>query len=394
LNNALERLDAQRREILATAVSGELMSPAMSRSEVSAALSGNLSGAQLAAGRQSVLFGADVALLNPPEGTLGELPQTWRWVRVDQVGEVRLGRQRSPEHHHGEHLRPYLRVANVYEDHIDTSDVHEMNFKPDEFVIFALEHGDILLNEGQSMELVGRPALFRDELPGACFQNTLIRFRSGPAVDAEFALLVFMHYLHSGQFRKVARGSTNIAHLGLDRFRSMPFPLPPLEQQKSIVKEARRRLDVCHAQAAAVQASIDRLPQMERELLAAAVAGELARQDLEDESAAQLLERLGEPIEIVPPQRESNGKGATVQPPSTTPTGASKSKFQLCSLLKKAGRPMPLPELFALAGLDRDQPEHVELFYLALRFELGSTIRQVGDDAENAMLEVNTDAPC
>jgi type I restriction enzyme S subunit len=75
-------------------------------------------------------------------------------------------------------MRPYLRVANVFENRIDISDVLEMNFTPEEFEVYALEYGDILLNEGQSLELVGRPAMFKNEIEGACFQNTLVRFRT------------------------------------------------------------------------------------------------------------------------------------------------------------------------------------------------------------------------
>lgn len=65
---------------------------------------------------------------------------------------------------------------------------------------------------------------------------------------------------------------------------------------------------------------------------------------------------------------------------------------KLGEVLKKAGRPLPLPELFALAGFDRNEPEQVELFYLALRSELNYTIRQVGGDTENVMLEEIDDA--
>ena len=53
-----------------------------------------------------------------------------------------------------------------------------MNFTPDEFAIYALRYADILLNEGQSPELVGRPALYREEIPGCCDQKTLLRFRA------------------------------------------------------------------------------------------------------------------------------------------------------------------------------------------------------------------------
>lgn len=82
------------------------------------------------------------------KATIGTVAGGWTTSQVWEVGEIQLGRQRSPEHHTGRHMRPYLKVANVHEDRIDTSDVLEMNFTPEEFQRCALRHGDILLNEG------------------------------------------------------------------------------------------------------------------------------------------------------------------------------------------------------------------------------------------------------
>ncbi len=118
-------------------------------------------------------------------GTLDKLGSRWEVVTVEAAGEVRLGRQRAPQYQTGKYTHPYLRVANVYENQIDLSDLLSMDFNEREFERYHLQYGDILLNEGQSIELVGRPAIWRDELPGCCFQNTLIRFRSSgsPARD-------------------------------------------------------------------------------------------------------------------------------------------------------------------------------------------------------------------
>lgn len=398
LRSALGRLNAQRKEIFAAAACGELAVPSdrTSKGAIIASATMPETRQKVDSSRRSPAGRSNVPAPGEMDGGIAPLPSGWTYARIDQVGEVRLGRQRSPEHHRGDHLRPYLRVANVLEDRIDVREVHEMNFTPEEYPVYALEYGDILLNEGQSLELVGRPAMFRNELPGACFQNHLIRFRAGEKLDPEYALLVFMHYLHSGQFRKIARGSTNIANLGLERFRSMRFPLPPLAEQKAIKQEARARLDLVGSQLLAVRTSIERLPEMERELLAAAVAGELVVQQPEDEPAAQLLDRLGEPTEISAPSpaEKKNGKtkGGTVKPKSTPFPKVGRSRVQLSAVLQRAGRPLPLPELFALAGFDRDQPEQVELFYLALRSELGQTIRRTGDNLENATLEI-IDAP-
>ncbi len=150
-------------------------------------------------------------------------------------------------------MRPYLRVANVYEDRIDTSDVAEMNFTPAEFERYALTVGDVLLNEGQSLELVGRPALYRGEVEGACFQNTLVRFRAGKAVLPKFALLVFRSYLHNQRFQRIARWTTNIAHLGAERFAKLEFPVPPIPEQRRIVAALEERLSELDAAVAGLE---------------------------------------------------------------------------------------------------------------------------------------------
>ena len=180
------------------------------------------------------------------------------------------------------------------------------NFDDREVAKYELRRGDILLNEGQSPELVGRAAIYRDEMPGACFQNHLIRFRAGPDVVPEFALLVFRRYLHSGVFRSIARWSTNIANLGLRRFNALPFPLPPREEQELIAAAARRGLDATANQTSAVLDSLKKVPEMERELLAAAVAGEIVAQIPGEESATALLARLGPPPS---PLRQPRGRG-------------------------------------------------------------------------------------
>jgi len=163
----------------------------------------------------------------------------WETVTVADAGDVQLGRQRAPKYQSGNHTRNYLRVANVFEDRIDLSDVLSMDFDTSDFERYKLENGDILLNEGQSTELVGRPAIWRNEVPDMCFQNTLLRFRAYPAkAEPEYALCVFLRYLHASKFASVSSKTSSVAHLGAARFARMPFPLPPLEIQSEF---SRRR---------------------------------------------------------------------------------------------------------------------------------------------------------
>jgi len=142
-----------------------------------------------------------------------------------------------------------------------------MNFTPQEFEIFRLERNDILLNEGQSLELVGRPALYRGELPGACFTNTLVRFRPFAALNVKFALSVFRAFMHSGRFQKIARWTTNIAHLGADRFAKMAFPLPPLAEQTRIAAEVDRRLSMIEELEAVTTTELQRATRLRQSIL-------------------------------------------------------------------------------------------------------------------------------
>lgn len=213
---------------------------------------------------------------------MSDLPPGWEWTTIGEVGEVMLGRQRSPKWHFGPHMRPYLRVANVFEDRIDISDVKEMDFPPTHYERYKLEPGDILLNEGQSPEWVGRPAMYRGELPGACFTNSLIRFRPLPGVDGRYAFYLFLHHLHSRRFMREAQITTNIAHLSANRFKSVEFPLPPLREQERIVAAIGEHLPRLDAAGVAVRSAQRRIGVLSLALLARSQSEgeELALDDL------------------------------------------------------------------------------------------------------------------
>lgn len=163
------------------------------------------------------------------------LPKGWTLKKVEELGEVQAGRQRSPSFKAGE-LRPYLRVANVYDGYIDISDVKSMRFTNAEFTRYQLRAGDILLNEGQSAELVGRPAIYQGIPQDCCFQNTLIRFRPSAGVDPNFALKLFQQCLYDGTFKTIAKKTTSIAHLGVSRFAGLALKWPPFSEQRRIAQ--------------------------------------------------------------------------------------------------------------------------------------------------------------
>lgn len=155
-------------------------------------------------------------------------------VTIRESGDVQLGRQRAPKYQSGTFTKPYLRVANVFDGFIDYSDVLNMDFDQQDLQTYCLSAGDILLNEGQSRELVGRCAIYDGKLPECCFQNTLIRYRAGKNVLKDYAFAYFQHCFHTGVFAAISSQTTSIAHLGADRFAKLKIPIPPKREQQKI----------------------------------------------------------------------------------------------------------------------------------------------------------------
>ena len=192
---------------------------------------------------------------------IGEIPESWEVRKLNTLGLVDCGkaknkRQAAPE-------RPYLRVANVLDDEINPADVLSMPFSDDEFEQYKLEPGDILLNEGQSLELVGRPAVYRGTPPNVAMQNALLRWRPDTdAVDPNYGYQYIRFLYTAGVFSQVATQTTSIAHLGLGRFRALPIAVPPLEEQRrvaailSAADEPRRALETELAQLKQVKAGL------------------------------------------------------------------------------------------------------------------------------------------
>src|SRR5262249_35551338 len=158
------------------------------------------------------------------------LPAGWSWTTVGEVGEVRLGRQRSPKNRSSQYPTKYIRAANITWGGLDLSDVLDMEFTPPEREVYRLLPGDVLLSGASgSADEVGKPVIWRGELEGCCFQNTVVRFRPR-GMPPGFPFVVFSHFARNGVFAQVSKG-VGIHHLGADRFAQLRFPLPPPNEQ-------------------------------------------------------------------------------------------------------------------------------------------------------------------
>jgi type I restriction enzyme S subunit len=166
----------------------------------------------------------------------------WELKRVDELGNVLAGKALAVNAPGP--LRPYLRTKNVLDGSIALSDVLTMPMTDAEFSRFEILDGDILLNEGQSLELVGRASIYRGEFGGRCaMQNQLLRFRSFPSTCPEFAAQVFRKCQKDGTFAGISTKTTSVAHLGSSRFSALELIWPTTLHEQQRIASCLSSLD-------------------------------------------------------------------------------------------------------------------------------------------------------
>lgn len=293
---------------------------------------------------------------------LWESPAAWAWKRVDEVGNVGLGRQRSPKNHYGPDMRPYLRSANITWNGIDISDVKEMNFDAKDFERFQLKYGDVLLNEGSgSAKEVGKPAIWRDEIPDCCFQNTVLRVQPETS-SSEYLYWYFLLTALSERFVDSTKGM-NIQHISKGGLARYMVPVPSSEEQAEIVRHIESafgwldRVANDHAVAARF------LPKLDAAVLAKAFRGELVPQDPKDEPASKLLERI-KVERAASPKKTSSRK-----PPKPIPKkDLNAMPKNLEEVLAEASNWISAQDAFDKCGVGRAATtEEIEKIYAELR---------------------------
>ena len=189
------------------------------------------------------------------EELLAENPQesSFDIVPLEDVAKVTYGIQKCPGNRPGKHARPYLRVANVQRNYLDLEKIKMINVPDAEMHKLALREGDLLLCEGNSPDLVGRGAIWRDEIPDCVHQNHVLRVRvlDRKRVSPEFILEFINSPQGQAYFRSKAKWTTNLASINSKEVAAMPLPLPDtLKRQEEILSAVKRVRDKAAAKRA------------------------------------------------------------------------------------------------------------------------------------------------
>ena len=150
----------------------------------------------------------------------------------DVVTEVRYGTSR-PAVDGGKY--PYLRMNNLTSDgYIDLNNLKRIDIPDEEVEKCIVRKGDILFNRTNSVELVGKTALF-DLDEEMIIAGYIIRVRLKPILLPE----IFAQYMNlkpvKDLLRSMAKGAVNQANINAQELQGIRVFIPNIELQKEFV---------------------------------------------------------------------------------------------------------------------------------------------------------------
>lgn len=185
------------------------------------------------------------------------LPEGWEWCRLGSIGLVIGGLTKNAAKRDGHtQFLPYLRVANVYADRLDLSDLQEIGVAESEVPKLLLEKDDLLVVEGNgSRDQVGRIARWDASVPQCVHQNHVIKVRLGSPQVAPWAIYWFLAPAGRTLIEEQAKTSTGLYNLSTRKVANLPIPLPPLAEQTEIVERVQGLMDRCRELEAEIERS-------------------------------------------------------------------------------------------------------------------------------------------
>lgn len=169
---------------------------------------------------------------------------------------------------------PILRMGNIQNGHLDFSDLKHIELSRDELRKYRLELGDILINRTNSMELVGKSAMFEEPEGDWVFASYLVRL----VIDRSKALPEFVNAAINSRIGRAyvyatARRAIGMVNINAKEIAKMPLPLPSIKKQEQIVTRLRDARTA--AKSLLEDLSIEPIKALPGAVLRKAFAGEL-----------------------------------------------------------------------------------------------------------------------
>jgi type I restriction enzyme S subunit len=166
---------------------------------------------------------------------LGLIPKDWA---LKKLKDILLSTQLGGNYQNSEDETPYplIKMGNIGRGKINLNKIEyiKQNITPSEKD--KLNYGDVLFNTRNTLELVGKVAVWKDELPLAYYNSNLMRFKFAPDVSNFFMNYVFNSRNMLVQLKSIATGTTSVGAIYTRDLFDVQIPLPELEEQNTIAQ--------------------------------------------------------------------------------------------------------------------------------------------------------------
>jgi len=203
------------------------------------------------------------------------LPAGWRWVKLRKViGEAQAGFACG--------LRDPQGIAQLRMNNLDTrgnfvwDDVIRVPHEANDMEQFQLVPSDVLFNNTNSTELVGKSALFEGYSEPIVYSNHFTRFRTvSEALLPDFLARWLNHKWQQGVFAAICNRWIGQSAVKTDKLLNLDFPLPPLSEQRRIAGVLREQMAAVEKARSAAEAELETIDALPAALLRRAFHGEL-----------------------------------------------------------------------------------------------------------------------
>jgi type I restriction enzyme S subunit len=166
---------------------------------------------------------------------IGTIPVDWEVYPLGQlIKKVRLGGNYANQD--AETELPLMKMGNIARGSFDLSKVQfiKLGVLPDS--THRLMYGDVLFNTRNTLDLVGKTAIWCDELPLAYYNSNLLRleFDSSRIFSNEFVNYYLNHEGSISRLRGLATGTTSVAAIYTRDLLKLKLVVPPPSEQKAI----------------------------------------------------------------------------------------------------------------------------------------------------------------
>jgi type I restriction enzyme S subunit len=188
---------------------------------------------------------------------------------------------------------PYLRVANVQRGFLVLDQITSMPVERMALPELRLEEWDVLFTERGDRDKLGRGWVWEGQLDCCITQNHVFRARAYLRDSAHAKFISYWgNTFGKDYFERGGKQTTNLASINKTTLGMFPVPLPPLAEQREIIRIIEENLRQIDGLEGEIERGLRQSEMLRRAILTQAFSGKLVPQDPEDEPASVLLERI------------------------------------------------------------------------------------------------------